>query len=58
MYLTGALLTAAAVPQAVKDLQDLKTVVDAAAATINAAPNNSTWGFLTVAPQGSLVSGA
>jgi hypothetical protein len=55
MIFTGILLVPTAVPHAVQDLQDLKSVIDSAATTINAAPNNSSWGFLNPAsPAGSL----
>ncbi|KAF2687712.1 hypothetical protein K458DRAFT_267806, partial [Lentithecium fluviatile CBS 122367] len=55
MILTGILLAPTAVPHAVQDLQDLKTIIDAAATTIKAAPNNSSWGFLSPAsPAGAM----
>ena len=60
MFVTGVILlptvAPAVVPPAVQDLQDLKTVIDSSAATINAAPTNSSWGFFTNAPAGALVS--
>lgn len=56
MFVTGVLLVPTAVPHAVQDLQDLKTIIDSASMTINAAPNNSSWGFLyPAAPAGQLV---
>ncbi|KAF2640016.1 hypothetical protein P280DRAFT_518447 [Massarina eburnea CBS 473.64] len=55
MIFTGIILLPTAVPYAVQDLQDLKTVIDSATATIDAAPNNSTWGFFNpAAPQGAM----
>ena len=57
MIVTGVLLLPTVVPHAVQDLADLKTVIESAAATIDAAPNNSSWGFFSPAsPAGSLVS--
>lgn len=56
MIVTGILLLPTVVPHAVQDLADLKTVIDSAAATIDAAPGNSSWGFFSPAsPAGSLV---
>jgi len=55
MILTGILLVPTAVPHAVQDLQDLKSIIDSAATTINAAPNNSSWGFFSPAsPAGAM----
>jgi hypothetical protein len=55
MIFTGVLLVPTAVPAAVQDLQDLQSIIDSAATTINAVPNNSSWGFLNPAsPAGSL----
>ncbi|OAG11271.1 uncharacterized protein CC84DRAFT_1253768 [Paraphaeosphaeria sporulosa] len=55
MMFTGVILLPTAFPHAVQDLVDLKTVIDATAATIDAAPNNSSWGFFSPAsPAGSL----
>ncbi|KAF2445751.1 hypothetical protein P171DRAFT_431147 [Karstenula rhodostoma CBS 690.94] len=55
MIVTGVILLPTVVPHAVQDLADLKTVIDSTAATIDAAPNNSSWGFFSPAsPAGSL----
>jgi hypothetical protein len=59
MIVTGILLLPTVVPHAVQDLQDLKTAIDSASATIDAAPNNSSWGFFNPAvPAGAMVSGS
>ena len=56
MIVTGVMLLPTVVPHAVQDLADLKTVIDSTAATIDAAPSNSSWGFFSPAsPAGSLV---
>ncbi|KAF1949318.1 hypothetical protein CC80DRAFT_457815 [Byssothecium circinans] len=55
MIITGILLLPTVVPHAVQDLQDLKTVIDSTTETINAAPNNSSWGFFDpAAPVGAM----
>jgi hypothetical protein len=57
MIVTGVILLPTVVPHAVQDLADLKTIIESTAATIDAAPNNSSWGFFSPAsPAGSLVS--
>ena len=58
MIVTGILLLPTVVPHAVQDLQDLKTVIGSTSATLNAAPNNSSWGFFNPgSPTGTMVSG-
>ncbi|KAF1979967.1 hypothetical protein BU23DRAFT_446693 [Bimuria novae-zelandiae CBS 107.79] len=55
MIVTGILLLPTVFPHAVQDLADLKTVIDSTAAIIDAAPNNSSWGFFGAgSPAGSL----
>ncbi|KAJ4303754.1 hypothetical protein N0V90_002655 [Kalmusia sp. IMI 367209] len=55
MLLPGVILLPTVAPHAVQDLADLKTIIDSTAATINAAPNNSSWGFFSPAsPAGAL----
>lgn len=57
MIVTGIILLPTVIPHAVQDLADLKTIINSTAATIDAAPNNSSWGFFSPAsPAGSLVS--
>ncbi|KAJ4346980.1 uncharacterized protein N0V89_010913 [Didymosphaeria variabile] len=55
MIVTGIILLPTVIPHAVQDLADLKTIINSTAATIDAAPNNSSWGFFSPAsPAGSL----
>ncbi|KAL5453560.1 hypothetical protein PMIN06_005455 [Paraphaeosphaeria minitans] len=55
MIITGVILLPTVVPHAIQDLADLKTIIDSTAATIDAAPNNSSWGFFSPAsPAGSM----